>query len=229
MNNELTHILLVEDELAHVEAISRAMREHDPRVSVQSVGTLRDFVSAVALAPPDIVVMDLNLPDGSAESVLTFPPETGAFPILVMTSHGDQGTAVAALKAGALDYVVKSPEAFAALPRTVDRALREWRLRMERRQAESQLQQAKQELERFFTLVPDMVCIASTDGYFKQLNPAWEKTLGFSREELLSRPLMDLIHPDDRENTIREIEKQSAGQTTVTFVNRYLSARGVST
>jgi PAS domain S-box-containing protein len=226
MDNELTHVLLVEDDLAHVEAISRALQAHNPQLRVQSVGTLRDYASAVALDPPHIAVMDLNLPDGRAESLLTYPPETGAFPILVMTSHGDQETAVAALRAGAMDYIVKSAESFAALPRIVERTLREWDLRMERRQAQAQLRRTKEELERFFALVPDMVCIASTDGYFKQLNQVWAKTLGFSREELLSRPLLDFIHPDDREMTLREIEKQRTGDATINFVNRYLCKDG---
>jgi PAS domain S-box-containing protein len=226
MSNELTDVLLVEDEAAHVEAISRAMGAHDPQFRVRAVGTLRDFAAEVAVTPPDIAVMDLNLPDGLAQSVLNSPPESGAFPILVMTSHGDQETAVAALRAGALDYVVKSPESFAGLPRLVERTLREWRLRIEHQQAQVQLRQTKEELERFFALVPDMICIASTDGYFKRLNPVWEKALGFSQEELLARPLADFIHPEDRENTFKEIEKQSSGQNSGGFVNRYLCKDG---
>ena len=47
----------------------------------------------------------------------------------------------------------------------------------------------------------DMLCIAGTDGYFKRVNPAWENTLGFTRDELLARPYVDFIHPDDREET----------------------------
>ncbi len=97
---------------------------------------------------------------------------------------------------------------------------------MERRQAQSELQQKKEELERFFALVPDMVCIATTDGYFKQLNQVWTRTLGFSQEELMSRSLLDFIHPDDREATIQQIEKQRTGQGAASFVNRYLCKDG---
>ena len=52
--------------------------------------------------------------------------------------------------------------------------------------------------DRFFALSIDMLCIAHFNGHFKRLNPAWEKTLGFSLEELQSRPMFDFVHPDDR-------------------------------
>ena len=84
-------------------------------------------------------MMDLKLPDGRAMEVLTSPPEAGPFPVLIMTSYGNEQMAVEAMKAGALDYVVKSPEAFAAMPRTVERALREWNLLQERKRAEEAL------------------------------------------------------------------------------------------
>ncbi len=90
----------------------------------------------------------------------------------------------------------------------------------------TQRKRAEQELERFFNLVPDMVCIASADGYFKKLNREWERVLGYTAEELLSRPLADFIHPDDREATFKEIERQLGGGATIAFVNRYRAKDG---
>ena len=77
------------------------------------------------------------------------------------------------------------------------------------------------DLGKLINIVPDMICIAGTDGYFKYLNPEWEKVLGFSLEELKSRPLFDFIHPDDHIPTQKEIERQIKGEATLSFQNRY--------
>ncbi len=73
----------------------------------------------------------------------------------------------------------------------------------------------------FFSMALDLMVIAGTDGRFRIVNPAWEATLGWSREELTSRPWRDFIHPDDRANTAREGARLAAGERTVRFQNRY--------
>jgi PAS domain S-box-containing protein len=133
-------ILLVEDDPAHAAAIQRAVEASGSESEVKVVGTLREFRHSIADHLPAIAVMDLNLPDGRATEVLTQPPEAGQFPILVMTSYGNEQVAVEAIKAGALEYVVKSPEAFADMPHTIAHALHEWNLLQERKQAEAALE-----------------------------------------------------------------------------------------
>ncbi len=125
-------ILLAEDEPAHAEAICRAFAERRAHAKVQVAGTLREYRAMADASPPDIALLDLHLPDGRAVDVLTSPREAGRFPVLIMTSSGDEQHAVEAMKAGALDYIVKSPETFSAMPHTVERALREWALLRER-------------------------------------------------------------------------------------------------
>jgi PAS domain S-box-containing protein len=74
---------------------------------------------------------------------------------------------------------------------------------------------------RFFTLATEMLCLAGVDGYFKVLNKAWSETLGYSYEELLARPYLDFVHPDDRAATIAEATKIADGFPTIHFRNRY--------
>ena len=88
------------------------------------------------------------------------------------------------------------------------------------------LLRTEEELERLFTLSPDLLCIAGFDGIFKRVNPAWERALGYTVEELLSKPYLDFIHPDDIESTIEEAYKLTTGATTVFFDNRYRSKDG---
>lgn len=80
---------------------------------------------------------------------------------------------------------------------------------------------AEEELNRFFTLSIDMLCIAGFDGYFKRLNPMWVTTLGYTMNELLAVPYLDFVHPDDRESTLAEAKKLTEGVSVVSFENRY--------
>src|SRR5438552_2796494 len=66
-----------------------------------------------------------------------------------------------------------------------------------------------------------MLCTAGFDGYFKELNPEWERALGFTLDELRAQPYVDLVHPDDRVSTLAEAAKLADGIETISFENRY--------
>ena len=81
--------------------------------------------------------------------------------------------------------------------------------------------------QRFFTLSLDLLCMASFDGYFKRLNPAWETTLGYTISELLSRPFLEFVHPEEREATQRQAETLKDCSTPSTkFENRFICKDG---
>jgi putative two-component system response regulator len=73
----------------------------------------------------------------------------------------------------------------------------------------------------------DLIATASFDGYFLEVNPAFSRTLGWSRDELLSRPLLEFVHPDDRDPTLKAVADQTfAGREVLNFQNRYLHKDG---
>ncbi len=117
-------------------------------------------------------------------------------------------------------------ELLEALARQVMKLLELRRRAAEAERFSTELRDATMVQHRFFELSLDMLCIAGYDGYFKRLNPAWSKALGFSDEELTSRPYMDFVHPDDRETTIREAARLATGHETFSFENRYRTRDG---
>jgi PAS domain S-box-containing protein len=87
---------------------------------------------------------------------------------------------------------------------------------------------AQEELDRFFTLSLDMWCVAGFDGYFKRVNPAWQRVLGWSEADLLTRPYLEFIHPEDHDRTRAVAESLIAGKELVNFENRYFHKDGTT-
>jgi PAS domain S-box-containing protein len=80
--------------------------------------------------------------------------------------------------------------------------------------------------ERFFAISLDMLCHADFNGYFRRVNPAWERTLGFTIDELRSQPSIEFVHPDDRERTLAQNREVKSGGRAVFFENRYMCKDG---
>jgi PAS domain S-box-containing protein len=90
-----------------------------------------------------------------------------------------------------------------------------------KRKAELSLRQKTEELDQFFNVSLDLLCIANTDGYFLHLNPAAERILGYTREELMAKRFLDFVHPDDLESSREAVSALASQQRIFSFENRY--------
>jgi PAS domain S-box-containing protein len=89
------------------------------------------------------------------------------------------------------------------------------------------VQRRTYDVARFFEFAADLFSVTSVDGYFKLVNPAWEVILGYSKAELLSKPFLSFVHPDDQASTWVEVEGfVKHGRSSFTFENRYRAKDG---
>jgi PAS domain S-box-containing protein len=187
-------ILIAEDEPAHAEAIERAFETAGVKAEFQVVGALKEYRQAVAARTPDLALVDVNLPDGKAMEVLTWPPEAGSFPVVVMTSYGDEQMAVDAMKRGALDYIAKSPEGFADMPRTVRRALDQWELLQGRKRAEEALRESEAKYRLISENAADVIwTMEIATRRFTYVSPSIEKLRGYTVQEVMSQTLEEAM------------------------------------
>lgn len=91
---------------------------------------------------------------------------------------------------------------------------------------QSDIRQAERDLVRFFELSPDLFCIAGLNGYFQRVNDNFTRVLGYSTEELITRPWIEFVHPDDQANTVAVTEQLARGLPVMGFRNRYRAVNG---
>ena len=134
----MKHILLIEDEGDHADLIQRALANAAPPYKISLAQNLAEARALATQNLPDLALVDYRLPDGSGYEFVGWAADR--FPVILLTAFGNERTAVEAIKAGALDYVIKSPEMFADVAHLVERSLRDWKNLHEHKQAESRLE-----------------------------------------------------------------------------------------
>ncbi|MEW6348699.1 MAG: PAS domain S-box protein [Thermodesulfobacteriota bacterium] len=225
LHEQRLRVLVVEDEEAHAELICRAFEGHaDRRYLVMWANSLAQARGLLEATAPDLVIADLLLPDGKGTELVGDPQSCEGRPLIVMTSHGNEEAAVAALKAGALDYIVKSGAAFLDMPRTADRVLREWRHITDRKRAEEALRRSKAELEiqneeltkaksaleysrdsysELFDFAPVGYLTVNRKGVILQANRTAATLLGMDKTGLVNTPFSNFLNKDDADTYYR--------------------------
>ena len=216
--------------IALVSLVDAERQWFKSRVGVEATETPREIAfCAHAILQPDVMVVPNALED---ERFRTNPLVLGepnvrfyaGAPLLTQEGHA-LGT-LCIVDRIPRDISPEQREALRALSRLVVTQLELRRSVADLSQAMRERRRAETELDELFTLSLDMLCIAGFDGYFKRINPSWEKVLGIPAEELLSRPFLDFVHPDDRAATMAEMKRIGAGRVTFSFENRYRCADG---
>ena len=213
MTNEIIRILLVEDEDPHAELIQRAFEDQGEEFQIIRVRSLSEARERIREQEPRLLIADWRLPDGESLELLPNHRDPLATPIILMTSYGNERIAVEALKSGALDYVVKSPESMLDMPHLARKALDQWNSRADR----IHMQQALSDSEAQFRLLAenasDMITRLGLSGEIYYVSPACKTILGYSPDELTGMYIIDLIHEKDQQS-VKDMLKQTSNEDT---------------
>ena len=186
-------LLVVEDEDAHAELLRRGYESAARSVEIEIVASLAEARAALERSTPDVIVADFVLPDGRSLDLLPFAAARGC-PVVLMTSQGDEGVAVEALRGGAFDYVVKTPRALASMPHTVDRALRENALLVAHRCAVEQSRRSEERLRATLISLGEVVFGIDEAGFLRDLHVPGELRALFEGAAV-GAPLDALVPP----------------------------------
>ena len=169
------------------------------------------------------IVADYQMPDMTGIELLKRVRVTDKrIPFIIFTGKGREDIAIEAFESGADFYVQKGGSAtqqFADLAQKI-------RVSVERRNAENQLREQREEHDRFFTISRDLFCIMTPSGQFVQLNPEWERVFGYPVQELEGKQLLDYLHPDDVENSKVVLARLAQKSPLTDFINRFRARDG---
>jgi PAS domain S-box-containing protein len=225
MTEDTINILLIEDEDPHAELIQRAFEDQESHVLIHRVKSLTEARSHILIQEPTLIIADWRLPDGESMELLPNHHDPLATPIILMTSYGNERIAVEALKSGALDYVVKSPESMLDMPHLAARAIEQWDARAERVRMQKALLESEAQFRLLAENASDMISRLTVDGHILYVSPACQTIIGYSPEELIGTVSYDYIHEDDR-STVKNLFTGNRFVDTYTISYRILHKDG---
>ena len=191
MNKDLVKVLLVEDDAADARLVERLLAGYSlhAKFAVESVGSLSEAIECLTNREYDIVLADLGLPDSNGiDTVRKVREVNPRIPIVVLTGLDDEETGLLAIKADAVDYLVKGQQLENMLVRTLLFAL-------ERKKAQEQLKVSKASFHNIVEKSTDGIIVMDKDGVVQFVNHAAEALFGRKAEklvgELLGFPIVD--------------------------------------
>jgi len=192
MEEKPLDILMVEDNHDHIELARRAFELAYSQDHFFACTTLKEALHWLQDHPVDVIIADLHLPDGSGLDLLNHPQLNGRLPALLITNQGDEQRAVQAIKGGAMDYLVKSPETFRRIPSVAHRVYEQWRVIEAKKAAEEKLRQHEALLNGILQGTRDGYLLIDAEGKILEVNRAYAELVGYPPEELIGKTILDL-------------------------------------
>ena len=206
MTRSVTRILHLEDRPEDAELVARALEKEEREYRIDHVTTREEFLARLEKEEADLVLLDYTVPgfDGlrALRASLEAMPET---PVVMVTGSIDEETAVACLKAGASDYVLK--DHLARLPSAVDLALAAARERAEKKAAQEALKESENRIRSLVETANDVILTLDEEGTVVFCNSAVRAAFGYEPDEVLGAPAFRLV-PSRFWNEVRELFSQ---------------------
>jgi PAS domain S-box-containing protein len=209
-------VLYVDDE-PELLALGRLFLEKDGSNAVETAGSAAEGLKKLRAGHFEVIISDYLMPESDGiEFLRQVRTEFGNIPFILFTGKGREEVVIEAINLGVTYYLQKGSDPasrFSELDRKIKVAVR-------RTKTENAASDRNGELDQFFTLALDLLCIVDTDGYFRRLNPAWETILGWRINELEGKRFLDLVHPEEMATTLKAMEDLRTGKEVVNFINR---------
>ncbi|MDD1730524.1 MAG: response regulator [Methanospirillum sp.] len=249
-NDDRGRILVVDDSPGSLKLLTEILTTHGFMVRPAPSGRLA--IRSAGVEVPDLILLDVIMPDQDGYEVcrqLKADERTASVPVIFISSLEESADKIKGFQVGGVDFISKpfEPEEILARVKThlslhrlqkqleaqnllleeqiIEREQKEEELKDYQENLEQMVRERTDEIDRFFALNLDLLCVLTEDGAFLKLNPAWESTLGYQMSDLLSKSYLDLIHPDDLEVT-RHAGKPVVSDHISNFVNRYRHCDG---
>ncbi|RCS40509.1 PAS domain S-box protein [Bremerella cremea] len=216
-------LLIVEDDPAHARLIMRGFRSEMEEFELTTSFSLKNAREAIEAELPDLVIVDLSLPDGVGAELIESHLPVQRYPVMIITSQGDEQTAVEMLKRGAIDYVVKSDGGFEDLPRLARRSIREWRLQCEKVEAEEALRNSEQRYRAIIDHSPMSIVVACQERIVLANGMALTCLGANSTTQIVGRSIHDFAIPN--EETLAKHTGEVVGVRSPAMMNEYVLRR----
>jgi len=226
MMDDSVHILLIEDDPAHAELIQRAFEDRGATARLSVAHKLEEARTHIRNSRPDLIIADWRLPDGDSRELLTDEHNSSNPPVIIMTSYGSERNAVDAIKAGALDYIVKSSESMTDMPHIAERAIQQWKALLEQERMQNALAESEAQFRLLAENSSDMITRHDTNLKILYASPACRSLLGYEPEELIGEPVFPYIHPEDAKQLLEFLSASRKNEITRAIPYRALRKNG---